>query len=483
MARRARRLLIGMSAAIALLISIGAGAAFGSIVWAQRLLDQGPAISLTTTSVPNAQGVVNGTPCSRESCNFLLLGSDSRNGLPTRDQQGFVPSSELGGYNSDTILLVHLDAATKHATIVSFPRDLWVRIPGFGMNKINAAFAIGASRGGVTSGAALTAQTVSNLTGMQINHELVVDLEGFVKIVDEMGGVPFCTPTSLRDDPQAYGESRTNLGSGLNMPLPGCYQLTGEDALALVRARYVVAGNGQRDCVSDFSRISRQQQFLRSVLNTLLSPSELPSLPSLVPTVVGELVHDKGLKVTDLVDLATSLEGVASGAADFRTVPGRLGTEKTPAYSFKLDVVHKLPAADELFSRLRHNQPLGDLGKAIAYTPPSPADISVRVFDDDSDGKAQRDVYTANLANAGFQMMSGAAEPAADLAGSSNTILYAPGSRSRAEIVAGYVPGIPVRKAAAGSLPSGTQVAVVINAEYEHRDPGEGTKQPTPVKC
>jgi LCP family protein required for cell wall assembly len=368
---------------------------------------------------------------------------------------------------------------TKHATIISFPRDLWVNIPGHGPNKINAAFSIGsAGHGGIAGGAALSAQTVSSLTGLRIQHAMVVDLAGFQNIVDALHGVPFCTPVPLVDDPPPSVRKLGDFGSGLNMPHPGCYDLTGKDALALVRARYV-----RGDCVGDFARIARQQQFLRSVMNKMLSPAEFANLPTLIPAVMKSLTVDNGLQVTDLVDLAKNLQGVASGNADFRTVPSRPGFEKTPDYSFPLSVLHIQPQGYELFKRLQHNEPLGNLGKQIAYTPPSPADIAVRVYDDNSQGKAQQDVYTANLSQAGFQMMATAAEPAGNLAGLSNVILYNKGDENQAKVVSSYVPGVPVKEAAAGQLPADTQVGVVINHDYVHKNVGSGNNPSVQVNC
>jgi LCP family protein required for cell wall assembly len=415
----------------------------------------------------------------KDTCNFLLLGSDSRNGLSQKDQKGFIPSNQLGGYNSDTILLVHADTVTKHATIISFPRDLWVNIPGHGTNKINAAFSIGsAGHGGIAGGAALAAQTVSSLTGLPIQHAMVVDLAGFQNIVDALNTVPFCTPVPLVDAPPPSVVKQGDAGSGLNLPHPGCYDLDGPTALALVRARYV-----RGDCVGDFARIARQQQFLRSVMNKMLSPSEVTNLPTLIPAVMKSLTVDNGLKVTDLVDLAKSLQGVASGNADFRTVPSKPGFEKVPQYSFPLSVLHIQPQGYELFKRLKNNQPLGDLGKQIAYTPPSPADISVRVYDDNSQGKAEQDVYTANLSNAGFAMMATAAQPAGPLAGLSNVILYKKGFENQAKVVAGYVPGVPMKQAAEGQLPDDTQVGIVINHDYVHKNVGTGKTPSVQVNC
>ncbi len=88
-------------------------------------------------------------------------------------------------------MLVHVDPIQQRAIVLSFPRDLWVRIPGRGFDKINAAFEGGLQHGGPQ----LMAQTVANLTGLAVDHYLYVDLAGFQRIVDTMGGVPMCIPS------------------------------------------------------------------------------------------------------------------------------------------------------------------------------------------------------------------------------------------------------------------------------------------------
>ena len=484
---RAGRIFIAIAASLSLLIGVGAASAYGGIVWVGhqfcRLGDTSAGCN-GGTSVANPSSGPTVIPeqfkaACGDQCNYLLLGSDSRAALSAKDQKGFQSNAQIGGYRSDTILLVHIDTVTKHATILSFPRDLWVNIPGHGYDKINAAFSVGAANGGgVLGGANLVSATLHRLTGLTINHAMVVDLGGFEKVVDALGTVPFCTPVPLVDDPPASEKKLGNYGSGLNLPHPGCYNLDGATALALVRARYV-----KGDCVSDFSRISRQQQFLRSVINKALSPAELPKLGSVIPAVAKQLSIDKSLNVVDLVDLSTQLQGVASGNADFRVVPSKLGTENVPEYSFPLSVLHLEPDAKTMFAKLRNDQSLGSLGEQIAYTPPSPADIRVRVYDDGSQGKAEQDVYTANLSNAGFAMMATAAEPAGDLAGLSNVILYNKGFEDQAKVVSGYVPGVPLKQATEGQLPADTQVGLVINHDYVHKNVGSGKTAAVQTDC
>src|SRR6059036_3600621 len=128
-------------------------------------------------------------PCANDVYNYLILGSDSRAGLSHAQQVANGSNADIGGSNrSDVIILVHTDPSSDKATIVSFPRDLWVNIPGHGESKINTAFEGGINGGGPQ----LVTRTVENLTGLHINHVLYVDLAGFEGIVQALGGVYMC---------------------------------------------------------------------------------------------------------------------------------------------------------------------------------------------------------------------------------------------------------------------------------------------------
>ena len=471
-----RRVLIVLATTVSFLMAAGAAAGFAGYEWAQAKLDQRATISLGDGSpVPSSPGESPVLPLGalcEDTCNYLVLGSDSRATLSSKDQQGFQTDAQIGGYRSDTMLLVHVVADSKHTTIISFPRDLIVGIPGYGTNKINAAFSVGAENGGkIPGGAVLAAKTVQELTGLQINHVVVVDLGGFESIVDAVGTVPFCTPVQLVDDPSRFpGYVPGDGGSGLYLDA-GCHDLDGATALALVRARDVIAG-GVPDCISDFARIGRQQQFMRSLMNKLLSPLMLSKLPHLIDVITKQLYVDDKLKVTDLFDLSKALQGVASGNADFRTIPSELAPNN-------IDVV-LTPDAKIFLDKLRRDEPLGDLGTSLQGNAPTPGIIAVRVYDDASEGRAQNDVYIAQLSEAGFKMMATAAEPApSELAGQGTRILYAEGYEDQARVAAQYVPGpYPIKEAKPGELPADTQVAVVVDVKYKHHDPGEGN---TPV--
>ena len=113
------------------------------------------------------------------------------------------------------------------------------------------------------------------------------------------------------------------------------------------------------DVVPDFARIGRQQQFLRAVLNRLLSPSEIAKAPSLIRPVARNLVADEGFDLADVIYLVKQLEGISTGAVEFRAVPG------VGAVLGGLDVVLPDPIAEQIFARIRQGKPLGDLGQNL----------------------------------------------------------------------------------------------------------------------
>src|SRR3954454_1383588 len=131
-----------------------------------------------------------------EAMNLLLVGNDSRADL-SEDQLAELNAGEDSGVNTDTMILVHIPADGSKASFVSFPRDSYVQIPGYGWDKLNAAYAYGSAAAGSdasddakqSAGAQLLIKTISQLTGLQIDHYAEVDLLGFFKLSSVIGGV------------------------------------------------------------------------------------------------------------------------------------------------------------------------------------------------------------------------------------------------------------------------------------------------------
>lgn len=166
-------------------------------------------------------------PLPGKPANFLILGSDHRGNTDASDKR------------SDTLMMVRLDPKSKTISMLSFPRDLYVNIPGHGQSKINDAYALG--------GPDLTLQTVKELTGLDTNFLVTVDFIGFRGIVDTLGGVYVDVDRHYFND-----NSGGEIFSAIDVQ-SGYQRLDGRDALAYARYRH---GD------SDFHRIARQQQLL-----------------------------------------------------------------------------------------------------------------------------------------------------------------------------------------------------------------------------
>jgi LCP family protein required for cell wall assembly len=458
------RALVGVTASLALVV--GLVTAGLTVRWVQlRGINVDPIWQRTGPA-----GAPTG-PCADQACNYLLLGSDSRAGLPPEQEQRFGTDESLGGASrADTIMLVHTDPRLKKAIVLSFPRDLWVAIPGRGHDRINTAFEGGLRRGGPQ----LVAQTVTNLTGLQIDHYLYVDLGGFRRTVNTLGGVDMCIPAYNVNTPGdltghgANGEPvlvhYDEIGhiadpdSGLNIK-PGCQRLNGDQALAYVRARHLPC-----DHIPDFARIGRQQQFLRAVVNQMLQPGMVARAPALVEPVLGNLRRDAKLLPSDLVYLVGKLRGLSTGAVEFRTVPGFAAQEGTKA------VLRMDPSAREIFRAIRSGRPIGNVGTALVNTPPSEANTRVAVVDANSGATASS--VEGVLNDAGFDVSPGiwsASEAPIDVHGPA--IVFRPEASANANVVAAYFPDLQL-------IPSadlrGAQVAIVVPSSYNLVRPGQG---------
>jgi LCP family protein required for cell wall assembly len=234
-----------------------------------------------------------------EAQNFLIAGSDSNPCVdPTSPWAGAAdPARENIGSRSDTIMVVRVDPVTRAAAILSFPRDLWVHIPTKGNNRINAAY--------VKDDYALLAQTIYENFNVKIDHYIQVDFCAFKRIVDAVGGVavPFDTPILDRrvglDVAPAPGES-----------LPYCHVFTGDEALAYVRSRHLKwvdsKGETHEDRASDFGRITRQQDFLRRVLQRALDKGLLdPKVArALIESLQKDIVTESGFTLDDMLMFA-----------------------------------------------------------------------------------------------------------------------------------------------------------------------------------
>lgn len=215
--------------------------------------------------------------------NWLLVGSDSRAGLSDEEAQGLATGGEVGDARTDTIILVHIPPSGR-TTLVSLPRDSYVGIPGYGQDKLNAAFAFG--------GAPLLTQTVEIATGLHIDHYAEIGFAGFAGVVDGLGGIDVCVPQAI-NDPLA----------GIDIPA-GCQELNGPEALGFVRSRATA--------LADIDRMNNQRLFLSALLEKATSAATLANPFALWPmasNTARSLTVDSDDHIWDLARLAWSLRG------------------------------------------------------------------------------------------------------------------------------------------------------------------------------
>ncbi|SCE48926.1 transcriptional attenuator, LytR family [Streptomyces sp. Termitarium-T10T-6] len=297
------------------------------------------------------------TPVVVDAQNILLIGSDSRAG----DNRKY-GRDDGGSQRSDTTILLHLAADRKSATAVSIPRDLMVEIPSCRtaddkktrerFTQFNAAFELG--------GTACTIRTVERMTGIRVDHHMVVDFNGFKDMVDAVDGVEICLKEPINDK-----------DAHLELPA-GRQTLNGEEALGYVRARKSL-GNG-----SDTERMERQQQFLGALVNKMQSNGVLLNPTRLYPVLdaaTKSLTTDPGLaSLRDLYDLVRGMRDVPTEQVQFLTVP-RQPYRNNPNRDELVE-----PDAGDLFKQLREDKP-------VAVVPADELEEAERDQESGRDGK------------------------------------------------------------------------------------------------
>ena len=360
--------------------------------------------------------------------NVLLAGVDVRAGL-TRAQQVELHVGRAVSSNSDTLMLIHIAADRSSVTVVSLPRDSWVNIPGHGMNKINAAFGIG--------GPQLTVATVEQATGLTINDFIEVNFLGFVKVIDALGGVNICLPQAV-DDPY----------SGLHMSA-GIHHVNGVTALKYARDRHSFA-------TSDLARITNQQSLLSSLLSEAVSSGTLANplrLSGFLSAALAAVKVDQNLNLTALAD---QLRGITPAKVHFLTVPLSNTSYLTP--TGESAVLWNSAAADQLFAKLKADQPVGGPGPGTVADHRAKqlrrSQVAVDVYNGTLIGGLSTSTGAA-LARLGFRVHSGLNWPAHDI--TQSLIEYPPGQRAGARLLRAALPG------AALSQKSGLpRIAVVL---------------------
>ena len=269
-----------------------------------------------------------GRPGDTPGTNWLIVGSDSREGLSKAQRRKFKTGS-AAGRRTDSMMLLHMGAGGT--TLVSLPRDSYVPIPRHGSNKINAAYAFGGPR--------LLLRTVEGATGVHIDHYAEIGFAGFVGMVDAVGGVKMCIKQPVKD-PQA----------GLDLKA-GCQELGGGEALGYVRSRHAFAQG-------DLARVQHQREVLAALVSKATSPGTLFNPFRIWPLALratDDFAVDKRDHLYNLMGFAWGMRGVTKGDAVTTTVPiAGFGSSPTAGSYVRWDS----GKAGLLFGALKEDKPV-----------------------------------------------------------------------------------------------------------------------------
>jgi len=278
--------------------------------------------------------------------NYLLVGSDTREGLTRAEQKELRVGSvkTAAGKRSDTMLLVHISKARDKAVLVSIPRDSFALIPEHTnaqgkiipatYSKINSSFNWG--------GAPLLIKTLEQMTNLKIDHYVEINFVGFARMVDSLGGIEVCTKKDI-DDPKSH----------LVLPA-GVHTLNGIEALKYVRTR-------EFDGMGDIGRMQRQQAFISSVVKKATSMGVLLNpitMTNFINSTLDAVTTDGELRSTDMIALAKQLKSLS--ASNVRTLTVPLKNLNYYSNGVTASVLWDPVLAPELWDRLREDRAVVD---------------------------------------------------------------------------------------------------------------------------
>ncbi|MFF8285545.1 LCP family protein [Streptomyces albus] len=390
--------------------------------------------------------------------NVLVIGSDARTG--GNDRLGGGRKDDVG--RSDTAFLLHVYDDSKHAVAVSFPRDTLVDIPPCKLPDgswtatrheamFNAAFSVGGTAQG---NPACTQNTVEKLTGLRVDHTVVVDFKGFSAMTEAVGGVPVCVPKDLYQ-----GDLNPNRGSrGKRIFREGEQTVSGQRALDYVRIRHGI-GDG-----SDIGRIKRQQAFVGSLIKKIKEKGFSPTtLLPLADAATESMTVDEELGTPKkMVDFAMSLKDIDLENTRFVTVPWRY-------QGSRVAVVH--PDADELWADLKADRTLDKDAESPSpkpsVKPVSGKGVEVTVYNGTT--TAGLAASAANMLRSHHYTVAGSGN-AATQQHTSTVVTHGPGEASRAKDLAALFPGATVE----GSDSPG--LSVTLGADYRPGQDGDSSQ-------
>ncbi|MCL1869496.1 MAG: LCP family protein [Promicromonosporaceae bacterium] len=437
---RVRRIVVITASVLACVLALGGGyVAYAYLHFTTSVHKvEGALPAAKHTAGPKGQAAPKGV-----AQNILLIGDDQRpQGMTAAQYQELSTTPDGGSLNTDTMIVLHVVADGSSATMVSFPRDSYVTIPGYGKDKLNAAFALGYEHASGTqdqkdaAGVNLLATTIQNLTGLQIDHYVKVSLLSFYNIAKSLGPVQVCLKNPVHDH-----------FSGINLPA-GVSELNATQALQFVRQRHGLP-NG------DFDRVVRQQYFLSVEAQQILSAGTLLNpvkLNNVIGAIGGSLETDAGL---NMLNLAMQLKGLRGSGIHSATIPlGNPSTSMVPLHGVQSSVDNIDTAALPDFFDTVNGEPT-TAQRVAAAKPAAPGSVTVDVLNGAGTAHGSSDAL-ATFKSLGFQT----GQPA-DAVMTKTTTIYVPnGQEAQAKAVLQYLPGATIATTA-----QYTTVTVVLGTD------------------
>ncbi len=320
-----KRVTYGVLALVVVLL----GTSIGTYVWANGKLDR----TVDLNALPDR-------PASGKGTNYLIVGSDSREGMSAAEKKELHTGS-ADGKRTDSMMILH--TGDHGDTLLSLPRDSYVTIPAFTgasgrhypatRHKLNTAYAWG--------GGALLTQTVEHDTGIHIDHYAEIGFTGFVNLVNALGGVDMCLPHAIVDTKYSGADFKA-----------GCQTFDGRQSLEFVRERHAMANQ-------DLGRMQDQQKFLSALAHQAATPSTVLNPFKLYPVLsagLETLEVDKGMSLYDLGRMFFAMKSVSGGEGKSMTVPISDPNLRTPTDG---DAVGwDKTRARQLFQQLRDDDPV-----------------------------------------------------------------------------------------------------------------------------
>lgn len=384
-----------------------------------------------------------------EPQNFLIVGSDTRDGLDMNaDGAEALTGEKTEGKRSDTMMIARLDIDRGRIDLLSLPRDLWVTLPDGEEHKMNAAY---------NTGAQTVIDTVQQNFNIPIHHYAEVSFAAFFKLVEALNGVPIYINRPIKDK-----------HSGLNLPQAGCVRLDPYQALAFSRSRELAykdaKGEWHSDPTGDAGRITRQQVFLRQAAARVadLGLDDVLVIDRVASAVTSSVILDDSLSVADLLALAREFK-------DFD--PADIQTHTLATDEHVLDNGSKVQLLDETQA-----EPIFDIFRGLS-TPPKintnpvlPEHLSVQVLNGTgTTGKASE--AAAELSRKYF-VISGTGNPASGTQATSE-IHYPAGANASAVLLSTYV--TPAPKLVQDDTVVAGHLTLILGSDYAE----VGTPPPT----